>query len=84
MAVGDVVLILKSDRAFDLQYQFRIVVTTMESKDGLIRSVEVEYQNPGEDTRRKTKRGVRELIVIHPVNELGISKELYDLANLDA
>ena len=56
----------------------------MESKNGLIRTVEVEYQNPGEDTRRKTKRGVRELIVIHPVDELGISKELYDLANLDA
>ena len=83
VAVGDVVLILKSDRAFDLQYQYGLVVTTMEGKDGLIRSVEVEYQNPGEDTKRRTKRGVRELIVIHQVDELGISKELYDLANTD-
>ena len=83
VAVGDVVLILKSDRAFDLQYQYGLVVTTTEGKDGLIRSVEVEYQNPGEDTKRRTKRGVRELIVIHQVDELGISRELYDLANAD-
>ena len=80
MAVGDVVLLLKSDKIFDLQYQYGIVVKTIESKDGVIRSVEVEYQNPGENTKRRTTRGVRELVVIHPVDELSLSKELWDLA----
>ena len=84
MAIGDVVLILKSDRAFDLQYQYGLVVKTFESKDGIIRSVEVEYQNPGENVKRLTTRGVRELVVIHPVDELSVSEELYNLANDDS
>ena len=80
MAVGNVVLLLKSDKIFDLQYQYGIVVKTVESKDGIIRSVEVEYQNPGENIKRRTTRGVRELVVVHPVDELSLSKELSDLA----
>ena len=43
--------------------------------------MEVEYPNPSEKVKRKTVRGTRDLIVIHPVEELGLSKELYDLAN---
>ena len=81
IAIGDVVLFLKSEKQFDLQYQYGLVVKTYESKDGLIRSVEVEYQNPGESVKRWTNRGVRDLVVIHQVDEVGISKELYDLAN---
>ena len=81
IAIGDVVLFLKSEKQFDLQYQYGLVVKTYESKDGLIRSVEVEYQNPGESVKRRTNRGVRDLVVIHQVDEVGISKELHDLAN---
>ena len=81
MSVGDVVLFLKSEQEFDLQYQYGIVVTILESRDGIIRSVKVEYQNHKENTKRQTKRGVRELIVIHQIDEIGISKELHDLAN---
>ena len=57
-----------------------MVKLTHISKDGLIRKVDVEYQNPNENSKRVTTRGVRELIVIHPFDELGLSKELYDLA----
>ena len=53
---------------------------TFESRDGLVRSVEVQYQNFNENSKRVTKRGVREIIVIHPVDELGISAELDELA----
>ena len=81
IAVGDVVLFLKSEKEFDLQYQYGIVVTTCEGKDGLIRSVDVEYQNPGESVKRRTRRGVRELVVIHAVDEIGISRELAEMAN---
>ena len=42
--------------------------------------MDVEYQNPAENTKRVTNRGARELIVIHPFDELGLSRELYDLA----
>ena len=80
VAVGDVVIFKKSDKEFDKTYQYGIVTKTFESRDGLVRSVEVQYQNFNENSKRVTKRGVREIIVIHPVDELGISAELDELA----
>ena len=47
-----------------------------EGRDGLIRQVDVEYQNSNEDTKRTTKRGVRDLIVVHPVDELDVYERL--------
>ena len=43
--------------------------------------MDVEYQNPGESVKRRTRRGVRELVVIHAVDEIGISRELAEMAN---
>ena len=83
VAVGDVVLFSKSDKEFEHLYQYGMVTKLHISKDGLIRSVDVSYQNHTESVKRVMKRGVRELVVIHPVEELGISKELYDLATTD-
>ena len=80
ISVGDVVLFSKSDKDFESVYQYGMVKSLHVSKDGLVRAVDVEYQNSNETSKRKTKRGVRELIVIHPYDELGLSKELYDLA----
>ena len=56
-----------------------IVTATVQGRDGTIRLVEVEYQNPDENIKRRTNRGVRELIVIQQVNEIDLSKELYEL-----
>ena len=78
--VGDIVLFTKSDKEFEKIYHYGIVITTFESKDGLIRVVEVQYQNHNENTKRTTKRCVRELIVVHPVDELGIQAELDEFA----
>ena len=80
IAEGDVVLFSKSEKEFEDLYQYGIVKSVTPSKDGRIRKVEVEYQNSVEDFKRTTIRGVRDLIVIHPVDELGLSKELFDLA----
>lgn len=80
--IGDVVLFCKSDKEFENVYQYGIVVTTFEGKDGLIRVVEVQYHNFNERVKRTTKRCVRELIVVHPVDELGIQAELDDFAKL--
>ena len=81
MAEGDVVMFSKSEKEFENLYQYGIVTSVSFSKDGKIRKVEVEYTNPTENVKRKTIRGTRDLIVIHPVEELGLSKELSDLAN---
>ena len=81
MAEGDVVMFSKSEKEFENLYQYGIVTSVSFSRDGRIRKVEVEYTNPTENVKRKTIRGTRDLIVIHPVEELGLSKELSDLAN---
>ena len=46
----------------------------------MVRVVDVEYQNHHEKVKRHTRRGVRDLIVIHPIGELGILRELNELA----
>ena len=74
--VGDVVLFLKSDKEFDKQYQYGVISDLKVSRDGKIRQVEVEYQNFSESVKRKTTRGTRELVVIHPIDELGLVREL--------
>ena len=77
--IGDIVLFLKSDKEFDLQYQYGRVDKVHEGKDGRIRRVEVEYQNHNEGVKRTTERGVRELVVVHPIDELDIYTQLHEL-----
>ena len=78
--IGDVVLFLKSDKEFDKIYQYGIISDVKISRDGKIRQVTVEYQNPSENVKRFTNRGTREIVVIHPHNELGLIRELNVLA----
>ena len=77
--VGDIVLFLKSDREFDLQYQYGMVSELKSGKDGQIRRVVVEYQNHNESVKRTTIRGVRDLVIISPVEELDIYESLNQL-----
>ena len=60
-------------------YQYGIIQSLKHSKDGLVREVVIEYQNNNENVKRLTTRGVREIVVIHPVDELGLVRELNDL-----
>ena len=77
--IGDVVLFLKSDREFDLQYQYGIISNITKSRDGHIRKVTVQYQNSNETIKRTTERGVRDLVVVSPVDELDIYESLNEL-----
>ena len=82
--VGDIVLFLKSEREYDLQYQYGIVSGLQKGRDGLIRKVSVEYKNHNENVRRTTERGVRDLVIISSVDELDIYEslnQLYDNCN---
>ena len=78
--VGDVVLFLKSDKEFEKLYQYGIICDTKRSRDGKIRQVDIEYQNHSEGVKRRTTRGTREIVVIHPYDELGLIRELNILA----
>ena len=78
--VGDVILFLKSDKEFEKLYQYGIICDTKRSRDGKIRQVDIEYQNHSEGVKRRTTRGTREIVVIHPYDELGLIRELNILA----
>ena len=74
--IGDVVLFLKSEKEFDKHYQYGIISDVQTTRDGRIRKLEIEYMNHNEKTRRKTTRASRDVVVIHPLGELGIIREL--------
>ena len=78
--VGDVVLFLKSEKEFDQIYQYGLITDLKISRDGKIRQLEIEYQNHNESVKRRTNRGSREIVVIHPFQELGLMRELNILA----
>ena len=79
--VGDVVLFLKSDKEFEKLYQYGLICEIHPGRDQRIRRVTVEYQNKDEKTRRKVSRGTREIVVIHPVGELGLVRELNNISS---
>ncbi len=76
ICIGDIVLFLKSEKEFDKQYQYGRVCSLQRSNDGNIRKVEVTYRNSNEGVNRVTQRGVRELVVVFPVDELDIYEKL--------
>ena len=78
--VGDVILFLKSEKEFESIYQYGMITALKVSRDGKIRQVEIEYKNHNEGIKRKTNRGTREIVVIHPFEELGLIRELNVLA----
>ena len=79
--VGDVVLFLKKEKEFAGNYQYGIVKDVEISRDDKIRKIVIEYVNASETTKRETRRSVREVVVIHPVDELGIVRELGEIAS---
>ena len=79
--IGDVVLFLKSDKEFEKQYQYGTVKDFKLDKDLKIWKVKVEYRNH-ESVNRITTRGTRDIVVVHPINELGINFELVEIAKI--
>ena len=52
-------------------------------KDGKIREIDIIYRNNHEGVNRYTKRGTRDVVVIHPVDEISISGALGSIAKPD-
>ena len=77
--VGDVILFLKSEQEYDLQYQYGIISSVFEGQNGQIRREEINYKNHNENIQRKTHRGVRDIIMIYPIEELDIYHELSEM-----
>ena len=80
MKTCDVLLLLKQDGALSNSYQYGIVNEIIPSKDGVIRKVIVQYRNDQENVDRYTARSVRDLVLIHPTDELILMEELGKVA----
>ena len=80
--IGDLILFLKSNKEFEKLYQYGIIAGVKLGRDGRIREVEIEYLNHNENVKRRTNRGVREIVVVHPVDDLDIMSELNKLSEI--
>ena len=80
--ICDVVFFLKQDGVLNKSYQYGIVNEFVPSKDGVIRKVIVRYRNHQENVDRYTTRSVRDLVLIHPIDELNLMKELGKVASI--
>ena len=80
LTVGDIVLFKKAEKELECHYKYGMIKELKRSKDDIVRSAIVEYQNAEESVRRTTLRGIRELILIQHVGEMGIMEELDDAA----
>ena len=67
---------LKGEDDLSCIYQYGMVHELEKDKDDIIRKVQVKYRNSSENHDRFTWCCVRNLIIIHPVNELSIMEEL--------
>ena len=74
--ICDVVLFLKQDGVLSNSYQYGMVNKIVPSNDGVIRKVIVRYRNYHENVDRYTTKSVRDLVLIHPIDELILMEEL--------
>ena len=74
-------MFLKSDSSYSSTYQYGIVENVHLSKDGKIRKVDIRYRNSNETTNRFTTRAVRQLVIVHHVNEINIMTELNNMVH---
>ena len=78
---GDVVIFRKEDgKVVSGNYQYGMIKTVEPSRDGKARSVIIRYRNHNENVDRNTRRAVREIVMIHPVDELSIVSDLGEIA----
>ena len=77
---GDIILFKSKEKEIESTYKYGKVKELVISNDGIARSAVVEYQNAEEKVKRTTKRGVRELIVIQHIDEVGVMHELDEAA----
>ena len=73
----DIVLFIKHESTITRKYH-----EVLPSRDGIIRKVAVKYQNDQENVDRFIARAVRELVLIHGVDELNFMEELGKMATV--
>ena len=81
---GDVVLFTKVDSLLSKQYTYGIIKSIKLGNDSKVRHAIVQYRNHNENVSRETSRSVRDLVLIHSVDDLDLMKEIGEMArNVD-
>ena len=75
---GDVIIFPKEEKVISGRYQYGMIDSVEHGPDNLVRAVQVRYRNSNETTDRITRRSVRNIVVIHMVDELDLHKVMYD------
>ena len=78
--VRDVVLFMKKEKEYAGYYQYGMLKKIEVGKGGEVRSAIVEYQNHNEDCKRESRRAIRDLVMVHPIDELGLIREIGEIA----
>ena len=78
---GDIVLFLKNEKELSDTYQYGMVEKIHSGTDGKIRSVTLKYRNHNENTDRFTTRAIRQLVLIHEVNEVDTNDDQFYACN---
>ena len=76
---GDIVLFLKQVSSLDSKYQYGMVKHVEKGKDGKVRKVNVKYRNGNENCDRDTYRSVRELVLIHSIDDIDLVNEIREI-----
>ena len=71
-AEGDIVLFLKHEGSITGDYQYGMIDKVNHGNDKKRRSVNVRCRNANEDFDCITHRAVRQLVMIHPVDEINL------------
>ena len=74
--VGDIVLFLKQENQLSSTYKYGMISDLSRTSDDKVHKATVRYRNSTEAVDRFPNRAVRQLIVIHPVDELNMMEEL--------
>ena len=76
LKICDIVLMLKHEGNIGCTYQYGMVHQIQKNTDGVTRKAQIKYRNSTEDHDRYTWRSVRQLVMIHPVDELSIMEQM--------
>ena len=82
--ICNVFLFTKNEGSVVNTYQYGMVHEMELSRDGLTRKVVIKYRNSSENIDHFTTRAVRDLVLIHPVDEIHIIEELGNIATVSS
>ena len=78
----DIALFIKNESTITSKYQYGIVHYVLPNRDVIIRKAVVKCRNDQENLDSFTIHAVRELVRIHPIDEINLMEELGNMVTV--